>query len=81
MKSTNEHISAIIEKLNDKSDKEIEKKPQPMSVQIREISSKQSKKIQNEVITITSEHSSPKDQFERKPQEKISPSNQSFEQP
>ena len=48
MKSTNEHISAIIEKLNDKSDKEIEKKPQPMSVQIKELLSKQGENIQNE---------------------------------
>ena len=37
--------------------------------------------IQNEVLTVTSEHLSSKDQFERKLKDNISPYNQSFEQP
>ena len=37
------------------------------------------KKIQNEVLTIISEHPSSEDQFDRKPQENISSSNQSFD--
>ena len=51
-----------------------------MSVQIKELSSKHSENIQNEVITITSEHPSSEDNFERKPQHKISLYNQIFEQ-
>ena len=37
--------------------------------------------IQNEVLAITSEHPSSEDDFERKFQDKIPPSNKSFEQP
>ena len=37
--------------------------------------------IQNEVLTLTSEHPSSEDQFESKSQEKISPYNQGFEKP
>ena len=37
--------------------------------------------IKNEVLTLTSENSSSKDFFERKSKDKISPSNQIFEQP
>ena len=51
-----------------------------MSVQIIDISSKQSENIQNEVLTITSENPSYEDQFDIKPQDKISTYNQSFEQ-
>ena len=50
-----------------------------MSVQITEISSKQSEDIKNEVLTITSENTFSEYNFERKFQEKISTSNQSFE--
>ena len=52
-----------------------------MSVQITDLSSKQSENIQNEVLTITSEHPSSEYNFEVKFQDKISPFNQSFEQP
>ena len=52
-----------------------------MSVQITEISSKQSDNIQNKVLNITSEHLSSEYNFEKKFQDKISPSNQRFEQP
>ena len=52
-----------------------------MADQIIEISSKQIQNIQNEVLTITSEHTSSEDHFERKSQYNISPYNQSFEQP
>ena len=37
--------------------------------------------IKNELITITSEHPSYEDNFERKLQSKLSPSNQIFKQP
>ena len=80
MKSMNEHIAAIISKLHDKSDKKNEEQLQPMSVQITDISSKQSENIQNEVLTITSEHPYSEDQFERKSQDNIYPYNQIFEQ-
>ena len=40
-----------------------------------------SEQLKNEVLTITSEHPSSKDNFERKFQSKLSPSNQFFEQP
>ena len=73
MKSMNEHIATMITKLHDKSEKKIEKELQPMSVQITEISSKQSENIQNEVLTITYDHLSSEDQFQRKSQDKISP--------
>ena len=52
-----------------------------MSVQITDISSKHSENIQNEVLTITSEHPYSEDQFESKSQDKISPYNKNFEQP
>ena len=52
-----------------------------MSVQITELSSKQSDNIQNEVLTITSEHPSYEYKFERKFQDNISTANKSFEQP
>ena len=52
-----------------------------MTFQITDISSKQIENIQNEVLTITSEHPSSEDKFERKSQYKISSYNQSFEQP
>ena len=39
-----------------------------------------SEHIQNEVLTITSEHPSSGDQLDRKFKDKISPSNQIFEQ-
>ena len=81
MKAPNEQISAMLTKIHDKYDKKIEKQLQPMSVQIIYISSKQSENIKNEVLTITSEHPSSEYNFERKPQDKISTSNQSFEQP
>ena len=81
MKSVNEHIAAMIAKINDKSDKKIEKQLQLMSFQIADISSKYSENIQYEVLTITSEHPYYEDQIERKPQDKISPYNQSFEHP
>ena len=45
MKSINEHIAAMLTKLHDKYDKNIEKQLQPMSIQIIELSSKQSEKI------------------------------------
>ena len=52
-----------------------------MSVQITEILSKNIERIQNEVLTINYEHPSTEYNFERKSQDKISPSNQSFEKP
>ena len=52
-----------------------------MSVQITDLSSKQSENIQNEVLTITSEHPSSEYNFERKHQDNISLSHQSFEKP
>ena len=51
-----------------------------MSVQIAELSSKQSENIQNEVLNITSEHPSSEYNLERKLQDKIFPYNQIFEQ-
>ena len=45
MKSINEHIAAMLTKLHDKYDKKIEKQLQPMSIQIIELSSKQSENI------------------------------------
>ena len=77
----NEHIAAMLSELHDKYDKKTEKQLQPMSVQITEISSKQSDYIQNEVLTITSEHPFSEYNFERRFQDNISPYNQSFEQP
>ena len=71
----------MLAKLNDKFDKKIEKQIQPMSVQITKLSSKQHENIQNEVLTITSEHPYSECNFERKFQAKIYPSNKSFEQP
>ena len=56
----------MLAKLHDKFDKKIDKKLQPISVQITEISSKQIENIQNEGLTITSEHSSSEYKFERK---------------
>ena len=76
MKSMNEHIAAMLEELHDKSDKKIEKQIQPMSVQIKDISSRQSENIQNEVLIITSDHPSSEYNIERKFQDNISPSNQ-----
>ena len=81
MKSMNEHIAAMLEKLHDKSDKKIEKHLQPILVRITDISSKQGENIQNEVLTITSEHLYSEYISEGKLQDNISPSNQSFEQP
>ena len=40
-----------------------------------------SENTKNEVLTITSEHESSENNFERKSQAKTSPSNQNFEQP
>ena len=71
----------MLVKLNNKSDKKAEKQIHPISVQTTDFSSKQSEKIQDEVLTITSEHKPSEDKFEKKPQEKISPSNQRFEEP
>ena len=51
-----------------------------MSVQITEILSKQSENIKNEVLAITSEHTSSEYNFERKLQDNISQSDQGFEQ-
>ena len=65
MKSMNEPIAAMIEKPHDNHDR-TKKQLQTMSVHIIEISSKQSENIQNEVLTITSEHPSSEDHFERK---------------
>ena len=79
MNAINEHISAMLENIHDKSDKKIEKQLHTISVKIKDISSKQSDKIQNEVFTITSEHQSSEYNFERKFQDKISLSNQNFE--
>ena len=79
IKAMNEHIAAILEKLHDKSDKKIKKQLQPISVQITELSSKQSESIQNEVLTITSENLSYEYNFEIKFKDKISPYNQIFE--
>ena len=56
MKTMNDNISAMLTNIHYKSDKEIGKNPQTMSVQNTEFSSKQSENIQNEVLTITSEH-------------------------
>ena len=81
MKSMNENIATMMEKLNDKYEKKIEKQIQPMLVQITDISFKQSKNIQNEVLTRTSENSSSEDNSRRKYQGNISPYNKSFEQP
>ena len=72
--------STMLAKLHDKYDKRTKKEIQPMSVEITEISSKQSVSIQNEVLDITSKYPSSEYNFERKPQDKISPYNQSFEQ-
>ena len=77
----NNNIADMIAKLHDKYDKKIEKQIQPMSVQIMELSFKQSENIQNEVLTITSEHPYPEYIFEIKLDDRISPSNQIFEQP
>ena len=49
-----------------------------MSAQITKLSSKDIENIQNEVLTITSEHPSYEYNFERTFQDKISPSNQIF---
>ena len=49
---------------------------QPMSFQITYLSSKQSDNIQNEVLTISSEHPSSEYRFERKFQDRIYPSDQ-----
>ena len=80
IKAMNEHIAAMIKKLNDTFDKKIEKQLQPISVQITYISSKQSENIQNEVLNITSEHPSSENKFERKSKDNIFPYNQRFEQ-
>ena len=50
----NDNIAAMLAKLHYKSDKKAGKQLHPMSVQITELSSKQSEKIQNEALTITS---------------------------
>ena len=68
----------MLAKLHDKSDKKIEKQIQLMLVQITELLSRQSENIQNEVLTITSENPYSEDHIERKSQENISPSDQSF---
>ena len=47
MKAMKKHISAIIAKLHDKSNKKIEKNLQPMSFQITDLSYKQNENIQN----------------------------------
>ena len=52
----NEHIYAMLAKLHDKSEKNIEKQLQPMSVKITYLSYKHRDNIQNEVLNITSEH-------------------------
>ena len=78
IKAMNDNIAAMLEKLHDKSDKKTEKQLQPMSLQIIELSSKQSEKIQNEVLTITSEHPYFEDHFERKLQDNISPSDKNL---
>ena len=61
-----EHVKNIIA---DKNEKELQKNPIILS----------SEHIQNEVFNITSEHPYSEDQFERKYQSKIPPSDQSFE--
>ena len=81
MNAINEHIAAMIENNHDKSDKKIEKQLHIMSVQITEILSKQSENIKNEVLAITSEHTSSEYNFEGEFKGNISPYNQSFEQP
>ena len=47
IKTMNEHITTMLAKMHDKSEKKTEKQLHPMSVQITELSSKQSEKIQN----------------------------------
>ena len=71
----------MLAKIHDKSDKKVEKQLQPMSFQTTDLSSKQSENIQDEVLTITSEHPSYEYNFERKFHDKISPSNQGLEKP
>ena len=56
IKAMNDNISAMLQKLHGRSGNKIEKQLHPMSVQITELSSKQSENIQKEVLTITSEH-------------------------
>ena len=52
-----------------------------MSVQTIYLPSKQSVKIKNKVLTITYDHPYSEYNFDRKFQDKISPSNQGFETP
>ena len=49
-----------------------------MSVQITELLSKKSENIQNDVLTITSEHPYFEYNFERKFEDNLSPYNQGF---
>ena len=79
IKGTYEHISIMLTKLHDKYDNKTKKQLNPMSVQITDLSSKQSKNIQNELLIITSEHLYSEYNFERKLRDNISPSNQGFE--
>ena len=72
----NDHISSMLEKLNYTSFKTNGK-----DGKITDLSSKQIEIIQNEVLIITSEHPYYEDNFERKFQAKLSPSNQFSEQP
>ena len=81
IKLMNEKIAAMLAKNHDKSDKKIEIHLQPMLVQNTELSSKQSESVQNEVLTITAEHTYSENHFEIKFQDKISTYNQSSEQP
>ena len=81
IKAMKNNIADMLAKLNDKSNKKIEKHIHPMSVQIKEISSKHNENIQNEMLAITSEHTYSEYNFERKFHDNISPNNQGFEQP
>ena len=62
----------MLAKINDKSDNNIEKQIHPISVQITELSSKQSENIQNEELTVTFGHPYYEYNFERKFQAKLS---------
>ena len=72
----NNYISDMLAKLNGTSVKTNKKDDK-----ITELSFKKSEIVQNEVLTITSEHPYSEDNFESKFQAKIYPSNQFFEKP
>ena len=66
IKAINYKITALLAKLNDRYYKKIEKQIQPKSLHIIELSSTKIESIENEVVTITYEHPSSEDKFERK---------------